>query len=718
MQSAASRPTVLCVDADEAMLEVTREHLRTRGFRTRGASGGQEAMRLLGSKRVDCILSGYSMPGMDGLELLQRVRKRHAGLPFLLSIGRGSEEIAGEAIRRGVTDSVRTPQEPEDLLVLGNRVSNAVQHHLCRRELRERERRLETLLINLPGVVYRCRNEPGWPMEHLEGACEQLTGYAGEVFENQEVSLGRDVTHPGDRKRVWEEVQEAVQAREPFELRYRIQPGDGGTKWVWHRGRGIEGYDGQVRLLEGFITDVPASKVEEHALEEQRKRVDAAMAGAPMVLFALDREGVFTLSTGRALGKLGLEPGEIVGQNVRDVYPDRPEILANVDRVLEGQTVETRLEVDGLWFQVRYEPVVDDDRRVLGAVGVAIDVTDRVKAEQEAGRERRRALALFEESPDPILEADFQEETPYVARVNVAFEDVFGFPEATVRGRPVAEVLVPEERKDAHEQLARRVARGEEVQREVRRETRNGVRDFVLRVIPIEDPEEGQRAYAWYTDVTERRRRERELERQNERLGEFANLVSHDLRNPLRTAFLALRQASRTKDPGSLDTIEDCLERMRTIIEDTLTLARQGETVVQTEPVDVSRLAGECWDQIHAPQASVSIAPDIRLQADADRLRQVLENLLQNAVEHAGATVHIRVGRIPGGFFVEDDGVGIPEDLRDEVFESGFSTRSDGTGFGLRIVREIVEAHGWRIDLLEGPGRGARFDISTHPGMR
>jgi signal transduction histidine kinase len=99
-------------------------------------------------------------------------------------------------------------------------------------------------------------------------------------------------------------------------------------------------------------------------------------------------------------------------------------------------------------------------------------------------------------------------------------------------------------------------------------------------------------------------------------------------------------------------------------------------------------------------------------------LRTLFENLLRNAVEHTDPPLTIRVGTLDpgkddtGGFFVEDTGTGIPPETRDQMLEHGYSTREDGTGFGLSIAQEIVEAHGWQIQIRASEERGARFEIT------
>jgi len=206
----------------------------------------------------------------------------------------------------------------------------------------------------------------------------------------------------------------------------------------------------------------------------------------------------------------------------------------------------------------------------------------------------------------------------------------------------------------------------------------------------------------------ERHAQQQELRRQNERLERFANVVSHDLRNPLSVAQGHIEMI----DGESAEVIERNLDRMETIIEDVLTLARQGESVEETERVDLAALAADCWESVETNAATLSTDEELLIMADPSRCRQLLENLIRNSVEHVGDEVSIRISSLPGGFYVEDDGPGIDPDERDEVFEAGYTTNRDGTGFGLNIVKEIATAHGWGVDITEGSDGGARFEFT------
>ncbi len=207
-------------------------------------------------------------------------------------------------------------------------------------------------------------------------------------------------------------------------------------------------------------------------------------------------------------------------------------------------------------------------------------------------------------------------------------------------------------------------------------------------------------------DVTEAEQYRRELERETERLDAFASIVAHDLRNPLNVAQGYLDIERDRRDSEELGSVDESLDRMSAIINDVLTLAREGEDIGETEPVSLSATVEECWQRVDTAEATLAVADDLRVVADASRLQQLLENLLRNAVEHGGSDVTITVGRLENGdgFYVEDDGDGIPAENRERVLEAGFTSSEDGTGFGLEIVKKIADAHGWGVTVTESAG--------------
>ncbi|WP_254272118.1 ATP-binding protein [Haloarcula marina] len=237
----------------------------------------------------------------------------------------------------------------------------------------------------------------------------------------------------------------------------------------------------------------------------------------------------------------------------------------------------------------------------------------------------------------------------------------------------------------------------------------------------------------WISYELERERRELQLTRERNRLEDFASHVSHDLRNPLTVAAgrLEIVGESYDGDPEHLAAVERALNRMDELIDDVLTLARSGDRVDDATPTELRRLVTDGWKAVECENATLEgPADDLTVVGDASRLQQLFENLFRNAVDHGSTNsqpqtgddvsggdrphVTVSVGVLPNrdGFYVSDDGPGIPETDRERVFESGYTTREDGTGFGLRIVREIVEAHGGTISVTDGEAGGARFEVS------
>jgi len=240
-------------------------------------------------------------------------------------------------------------------------------------------------------------------------------------------------------------------------------------------------------------------------------------------------------------------------------------------------------------------------------------------------------------------------------------------------------------------------------------------------VITVDQPQEwGEDARQQLQAVGElvghmerRRRQRRELERQNEQLEQFASVISHDLQNPLNVISGYLELAIETGNLDRLDPAVDAADRMAEMLDDLLTLAREGRAVGETEAIELKPVVEEAWENVETHDGSLTIKglDDIEtVEADDSRLQEAFENLFKNAIVHAGEDVDMRVEADAGTVHVADDGPGIPPDKRDVVFEYGH-TGGNGTGLGLAIVRSIIEGHDWEISAAESEEGGARFDI-------
>jgi signal transduction histidine kinase len=221
-----------------------------------------------------------------------------------------------------------------------------------------------------------------------------------------------------------------------------------------------------------------------------------------------------------------------------------------------------------------------------------------------------------------------------------------------------------------------------------------------------------------------RKQAEAKVRARNKQLETFADMISHDLRNPLTVILGRLDEVTPTEDGTEhIAAIERSATRMENMIADLLSFARSGQTVDSLQPVSLATVAQDSWQTVQLENTELDLrVPDtVTVEADPDRLMNVFENLFRNAREHNDPSVTVRVGLLaasgecedrPAGFFVEDNGTGISVDDRDCIFDCGVTTNTDGTGLGLSIVREVVEAHGWQIDVTDGERGGARFEIT------
>jgi PAS domain S-box-containing protein len=589
---------VLHVDDEPGFADLVGDRLErvSDRIRVRTETGPEAGIEALATGSIDCVVSDHDMAGRNGIEFLEAVREEHPELPFILFTGKGSEEIASEAISAGVTDYLQKERGPEQFEILANRIENAVERLRSKRTAETQTRRLETLVSNLPGIVYRCRNEPGWPMEYVDGDCELLTGYPAERIEAGDVSWGEDVVHPDDRGEIRTAVEEATDGDEPFQTTYRIRTADGDGKRVWERGRRVGVSDSGAEILEGFITDVDGSETYKQRVQRYERRFEAVFDDPNLLVGLLAPDGTVRDVNRTAMEYVDAEKRDVIG----DPFPETP------------------------WW-------------------------------------------------DPELRADLEEWIETAASGEyVEYEAVHPSSESsrTVEGsfRPV-------------------VADG-------------SVTSIVVSA----------------NDITERRRRERELQRRNERLDEFASFVSHDLRSPISTVSGRLELALETGGMEHVEAAAEAIDRVEDLRADIAETLRTGEVVAGTNPVDLESTMADVWATVDPPEsAAFAVVDPVAVEADPDAIRRLFENLVENSIEHAGADSTVRVGATEDGFYYEDDGPGIASDDRERVFTPGFSTKDgDEGGIGMASVRQIVAEHGWEIRVRDGETLGgARFEIRT-----
>ncbi|MEF8856382.1 MAG: PAS domain S-box protein [Haloplanus sp.] len=523
----------------------------------------------------------------------------------------------------------------------------------------------------------------------------------------------------------------------------------------------LVGVDGTVHAIEGVFRPVPDDggvvsivvsarevterKARERDLERIRDFFTEAERLGDLGAWEFDADGnaVWTDGT-RRIHEVGDDFDPTVEPGIDFYHPDdRERIRRAVERALtenEPYDIEARLITatgDTRWVRTRGKPVDADGEGNADVVrGYIQDITDRKERERELREAKSQLESAIEAGAVGTWEWRVDEDRLVVGR---AFAETFGLdPDAAAEGIPADRFL-----DSIHEADRDRIERAVEAAlddcgeytEEYRVRNADGDIRWVVARGSVECDDSGTPVtfLGTVTDVTERKAYERRLERQNERLETFASVVSHDLRNPLTVAQgrLQLARVECRCDCDEFEAIDRAHGRMRALIDDLLKLARQGEDVDDTEPVELSSLVRTCWRAVDTGESELVVDTESTVDADRSRLQQLLENLIRNSVEHGStdsriqsddsvehgsmaddSAVTITVGDLPDGFYVADDGPGIPDAERRAVFETGHTTREEGTGFGLSIVDQIVDAHGWTVSVTESDAGGARFEIT------
>lgn len=307
-----------------------------------------------------------------------------------------------------------------------------------------------------------------------------------------------------------------------------------------------------------------------------------------------------------------------------------------------------------------------------------------------------------------------------IDRMSSSIEEVLGYQPTGLTGRYMLDVVHPDDkqivREVLHELGSDQTTMTEPV--EYRHEMANGEYKLVSSIGSSEQNADNR--YVINTkDISNEESHDSQTATIDWEVDDLTSVVSHDLRNPLSVASGYAQQLDKTLDAEN-DNAKECVERvmsahqrMEILIENILTLADNGESVEDLEWVDSRNLCEQCLRNLPISDDKVRINIEGEILSDRSRLGQIIENLLTNAVTHGGNDVTVTIGRTDGGngFYVADDGKGIPEEQRNQIFQTGFSTCSDGIGLGLAIVHEVVQSHGWTINVTESTDGGARFEI-------
>ncbi|MFB6097089.1 MAG: response regulator [Haloferacaceae archaeon] len=660
---------VLHVDDEPSFGELAGEFLERAddGIAVRTASSAERGLDLLSEHEIDCLVSDYDMPGMDGIAFLEAVRREYPDLPFILYTGKGSEEIASEAISAGVTDYLQKRTGTGQYDLLANRIRNAVERHRSARELeasRRRRRRQHETLVEL-------MTDDAVADGEFDVALRRITERAAAVLDVARIN-------------VW------------------LLSDDGDTL------RCVEHYD----RTTGEHTQGMALPLDTH----------------PRYFRVLEESRVI-----------------VADDAVND--PRTAELTPYLDGNDVGALLDATLHSAGTVTGVVCHEHVGGTREwaedEISFAGDVADVVHRALSNRERAQ-RERALARLHEGTRRLLEAEDAEAV--ATRTAETVQEILGYPHNVVRlvsadGEHLYPAAVPLEAETVlgdrptyafgegaagHSFAAQETVVFDDVQTIDDGYDRGDARaamyvpigghgtvsviDTTPNAFDETDIRLAETVAANAAIALDLLEQTGELQRQNERLEQFASIVSHDLRNPLNVAQGRLELAAEEFESSNVGEAANAVDRALSLVEDLLALSRGAEPVDDHQAVDLAAVCEECWQHVAGAAATCRVRTDRTILADPDLLPRLLENLFENAVKHGGEDVTVTVGTLTDGFYVADDGPGIPAEERDRVL-SAYYSNADGTGLGLHIVSEIADLHGWEVHVTRSDDDGTRFEI-------
>ncbi|MBD3166260.1 PAS domain S-box protein [bacterium] len=363
------------------------------------AYASENVERILGYTAKQLTSGSPRYTNLIGSEDLKRVAgevREHSDKPGTVSfrhapyclIARDGSEVWVEDITTIVRDETGQPVFYEGV------VTDITERIEASRQAEVYQRSLETLMSNLPGMAFRCRNTPDWSMLFVSEGAYELTGLEAEELTSSSGQSFGDLIHPEDRDRIWQTVQAALAEDRPYELEYRLKLGDGTPKWVWERGRAVGIDEDGIRLIEGFISDVTPLREATESLVHSEERYRLLAETAQDIICVHDPDARIQYLNSAGLKFFGGTAEEVYGRSLLDFIPERDHEEAVQRRQLRHEGDRSRhlynlhaidRNGDAVPMEVSSSPIYRGDR-LIGILLVARDISERVRAREEQER--------------------------------------------------------------------------------------------------------------------------------------------------------------------------------------------------------------------------------------------------------------------------------------------------------------------------------------------
>ncbi len=624
-------------------------------------------------------------------------------------------------------ESSPIPQENGDVLWNGI-VTDITERKRIEEELRERERFLSTLISNLPGFVYRCRNDPEWTMEYMSEGCRKITGYAPEDFLGNKTLAYNDIVSPEFQKPLWDKWQDLLERREAFVEEYPIVTKNGETRWVWEQGKGIFSHDGQVLYLEGFIIDITGRKRSEEQMRQLESKFATVFRSSPVALTLVSAtDGTFLDVNDTFIRNTGYSRKEVIGKTAKElgIFVNSTELerlssSLREKRTVDGMELECR-EKTGEIHTCRFSSgiiMMGDGPQILSSIE---DITESKKIQEALRQSEEKFRSMAERSSDLIFILDKRMSPTYVSP---SARSIIGYnPEELVGKLPefAAETIFSQSRPEFINAI-QTIMKGLSIENfEMQLTKKDGNAIYVnAHAIPIMHEGAFVGTQVSMRDITKRRKAEEALRQANKKLNLLSGITRHDINNQILLLNSFLEMLHRKTLNPALEDYFTKIKNASSRISGMIKFTKEYEGIGADAPVWLACRTLVDKASKEAPLGKVIVKNDLPsgMEIFADPLiARVFYNLMDNAVRHGGkiSTIRFYVQERDGNQIVicEDNGNGVPTEEKEQIFEQGYGKN---TGLGLTISREILFITGITIAETGEPGKGARFEMTVPKG--
>jgi PAS domain S-box-containing protein len=615
--------------------------------------------------------------------------------------------------------------------------------------LQNSRRQLDTLIQNLPGMVYRTRCESSWAFEFVSDKCLTLTGYKANDLINNKVVSYYDLIHPEDKRKVIEQIQHAVEEKKPYQLVYRIKTTGDYEKWVWEQGVGIfSEKDDDLVALEGFVIDITEQKAIEDQLEVQSNALEAAANG----IVIMDNVGkviwcnsAFTNLTGYTLNELiGKELNILKAESFPEQIYEYMWTTATNGDIWHGEIVNRKKDGSLYNEEMTITPIKDSLGKIKYFVSIKQDITERKKSEEALRESELRFRGLFENATIGIYRTSFDGR---ILMANPTLIKLFGYDSFEDISKVSAKLTYadPKTRDIFQSELMKH---GNIFGFESQWRKKDGTIIFVRESARSVKDESGNVLYYEGTveDISDKKKTEEALveakehaEQSDNLKSEFLAQMSHEIRTPLNvilsfTGIMKDELQEQVDDElkNAFDVIEDEGKRIMRTVELILNMSelQTGSYSYRAKQIDLFK---DVLQKVHKNFQIIADEKKIlfglynncsntTIEADEYSINQIFHHLVDNALKYTpSGKVDLTIARDPRGNLyvdVSDTGIGITEEFLPNLFapftreEKGYTRNYEGNGLGLALAKKYCELNGADIKVTSVKDKGTTFRVT------